>query len=89
MATNLPWNEKLNVFQIDPCQATLDDISKMATALSELQDDKSVNDFDNWEVHGSNSGCTGIVLNCPNPGDESVCFRNVITNDIKYKILGK
>ncbi len=35
MATNLSWNEKLNVFQIDPQQATLEDISKMATELSD------------------------------------------------------
>jgi hypothetical protein len=46
-------------------------------------------DFDNWEVWGSNSGCTGIVLNHPEPGDESVCFRNRITGEFKYKLLGK
>lgn len=46
-------------------------------------------DIDNWEVHGSNSGCTGIVFNHPHPGDESVCLKNKITGEIKYKILGK
>jgi hypothetical protein len=42
MATNLPWEEKLNVFQIDPRQATLEDISKMATELiDELNEEES------------------------------------------------
>lgn len=48
-----------------------------------------INHIDNWEVYGSNSGCTGIISNHPNPGDESVCLKNKITNEIKYIILGK
>ena len=47
------------------------------------------NNIDNWEVHGSNSGCTGIVYNYPNVGDESVCLKNRITNRTVYKVLGK
>ena len=46
-----------------------------------------LNDFDNYEVDGSQSGETGIVLNYPNEGDESVRLRNKVTGEIRYKQL--
>ena len=36
MSRNLPWNERLNTFQINPESARAKDISEMARELSEL-----------------------------------------------------
>jgi hypothetical protein len=35
MATELPWEEKINTFQINPHAASIEDISRMATELSD------------------------------------------------------
>ena len=40
---SLPWNEKINVLQINPQAATLQDIARMATELSELRKDAPMN----------------------------------------------
>lgn len=35
MSNEIPWEEKINTFQINPHGASVDDISKMATELAE------------------------------------------------------
>lgn len=37
MVNEIPWEEKINTFQINPHAASVDDISRMATELSDLK----------------------------------------------------
>jgi hypothetical protein len=40
--------------------------------------------FDDLEVWGSNSGATGILINVPEAGRESVCLKHIPTGKIGH-----
>lgn len=57
--------------------------------LPEVKPEIAVNHIKNWKVYHSNSSDTGIVLNYPKVGDESVCIQNIETGEFKYLILNR
>jgi len=78
--TSIPWIERLNMISINPHAATIEDIARMATELSDFN-------FDELEPWGSTSGESGLVDNYLVPGQSAVRLRHTLSGKTGYVIL--
>lgn len=70
-------------------QNIVDDLTKSFPVDKPVKPEIAVNHIKNWKVYHSNSSDTGIVLNHPQVGDESVCIQNIETGEFKYLTLNR